>query len=362
MRLDCYSYQLPFTQPLESSSGIYANREGFILEFSGPGVQCYGEAAPLPGFSSETLGDTQTKIENHIDDWSTLLNTDHPIQHLQAHYLAEGIPPALQFGLDSLAYQSEAQKTNKSLAFFLFKDSFSTVAVNGLLSLIDSDNPISSVQKLISDGFRTIKCKVGTQWPYEQKVLTQIRNQFPDLRIRLDANRAWTLDEAVSNLSALRSVDIEYCEEPLRQPAPEQYRELSRRTPFPLALDESVNKNQDWESLLPYCSVLIIKPMVIGGFTKLFAIRQQAQKYNCSLVFTSSLESSIGRTITAVLASGLGSKDYAHGLHTGPLLARDVASNQPKIISGSIPSKELNTTDVDRTNIETLATTIISSK
>ncbi|WP_372637984.1 o-succinylbenzoate synthase [Fodinibius sp.] len=348
MKIDCYTYQLPFKKPLESSNYVYAQREGVIFAVSGPGGPCYGEAAPLPGFSSETLEDVTTQIKTHLEDWSTLLGSDHPIQELQAHFLAETTLPALQFALDGLAYQVAAQKARQSLISFLFKDPAPVIAVNGLLSLACPDDPVSTAQKLRSRGFRTLKCKVGIDWPCEQNMLRRIRGRFSDLRIRLDANRAWTTDEAITNLSSIEALDIEYCEEPLSHPTPEKWDELDRNTTVPLALDESINKNEQWESLLRYCSVLIIKPMVIGSFSRLFAIRQKALQFNCSLIFTSALESSIGRTLTAVLASGMGSADYAHGLNTGFLLDRDVTANQPEVVSGVIHSKELDPGRVDK--------------
>lgn len=328
----------------------------------GRNFQYFGEAAPLPGFSSENLQDTRVHIERYIDDWPELFGTDHSIQQLQAHYLTEEIPPALQFSLDSLAYQLEAQEAKKSLGSFLFEDDVSKLAVNGLVSLVDNDDPLSSVQKMTARGFQTIKCKIGANFDREKEVLIQIRNRFPELHIRLDANRAWTLEEADDHLQMLESVGIEYCEEPLRHPTAEKYNRLSRQISLPLALDESVNKNQHWESLLPYCSVLIIKPMMIGSFAKLFAIRQQAQQNGCRLVFTSSLESSIGRTVTAVLASGLGSADYAHGLNTGTLLAQDIRADQPNIISGVIHPDELNPSAIDKSHLKNIATNIISSR
>ncbi|SHE44639.1 O-succinylbenzoate synthase [Fodinibius roseus] len=361
MKIDCYTYQLPFKNPFESSNNVYARREGIVFAVSGPGGPCYGEAAPLPGFSSETLEDIETQIETHIENWSGLLNSDHPVQELQDHYLAETTLPALQFALDGLAYQVAAQQAQQSLISFLFEEPAPAVAVNGLLSLAGSDDPVLTAQKLHARGFRTIKCKVGTDWPCEQKLLRRIRDRLPGLHIRLDANRAWTTEEAITNLNSIEPVGIEYCEEPLSHPTPEKWGELDRLTNVPLALDESINKNEQWKHLLSYCSFLIIKPMVIGSFSRLFAIRQRARQFNCSLVFTSSLESSIGRTITAVLASGLGSEDHAHGLNTGSLLAQDFTAHQPEVISGVIYSNKLDPAAVDKQHLNQIGTRRIGS-
>lgn len=355
MKLSCYSYRLPFRQSFKSSRQVYQNREGFIFCLSGPDFKCYGESAPLPGFSLETFSTTQTHIEKFTDKWLEILETEHPIRNLRTHYSAAETSAELRFGLDALAYQLQAHKERQSLRTFLFENHLPSLPVNGLLSLVENTDPVSSVEMMVDRGFQTIKCKVGVRFKREREQLGQIRSQFPNLGIRLDANQAWSLNEAISSLNALESIGIEYCEEPLRQPTVNNYRELNQQTSLPVALDESICKSRHWRALMPFCSVLIVKPMVIGGFEELFTVCQQAKKYDCSIVFSSSLESSIGRTITAVLASGLGSPDFAHGLNTGSLLSRDINLDQPKIISGSIQLDDIDTIVVDQAYLETIA-------
>ena len=65
--------------------------------------------------------------------------------------------------------------------------------------------------------------------------------------------------------------------------------------------------------------LLIIKPMMFGSFTDLNVTKKLADSPNTDIIFTTSLENKIGRTITAILASCWGSKNYAHGLSTASL-------------------------------------------
>ncbi|MDZ7714701.1 MAG: hypothetical protein U5J95_00660 [Balneolaceae bacterium] len=74
--------------------------------------------------------------------------------------------------------------------------------------------------------------------------------------------------------------------------------------------------------------------MVIGAFSKLFATKALVSTHDITTVFTSSLESGIGRMMTATLASGLGAKQTAHGLATGSLLTMDVWDDGTYINNG----------------------------
>ncbi|WP_265766211.1 o-succinylbenzoate synthase [Fodinibius salsisoli] len=359
----CYSYRLPFKEPLKTSARTYNNREGWILCWEELGEYYVGEAAPLPGFIQTNMQDIGNYIQEHINLWVQLLKKEMPVEQFQQHYKAANIPPALQFALDSLAYQVEAQRTNALLEYFLFNnDITNSIAVNGLVSLMNKEHTLTAVRRLVDEGFQTIKCKVGKHFQREKAILSKIRAAFPNLLIRLDANQSWDISEAIDYLAELEPLNIEYCEEPLSTPTPSAFSTLNNKTSIPLALDESINSSDHWPALLPFVSVLVIKPMVIGNFRTLFNISQQSEKANRSLVFTSSLDSSIGRSMTALLASGLGAGGYAHGLNTGNLFSQDIHPNRPLIQQGHI---QLDTgilplkTDIKR--LQTISTSTIKS-
>jgi o-succinylbenzoate synthase len=361
MKLTAYTYRLPFSQPLMNSKHTYRFREGIVLCLETSETSFIGETAPLPGFSSENLDDVKAQVKKYINIWHSLLNHAKPVQLFQKHYHQKPIVPSLQFALDTIAFQLEAHSTGKSLQQLLFDQWNKKMAVNGLISLSD-DDLLSSAAKVQEKGFSTLKCKVGVDFEKEMAQLQKIRTHYPDLCIRLDANRAWSLQEAISNLEQLKKLDIEYCEEPLAKPAPENYKELALKSSTPLALDESLNKNtKNWIELLPHASFLIIKPMVVGSFNRIQEIYQQSNASDKNLIFTSSLESSIGRTMTAILASGWGSAEHAHGLNTGNMLERDITANQPMIFSGSIKSTDMEAVSVTNSHLEAITNKFISS-
>lgn len=346
MTVQYYKYRLPFAVPFQTSTNLFEEREGIVIELSTDNYLCYGEIAPLPGYSSETLDEVQEMLANYKNLLENSLGGQNPVDLLQNLYESEDIPASLQFGLDSIAYQIQAYRSGKNLLEYLFPDSSKQIPLNALVSL-QSDDYMSTLQQQLTEGFKTIKFKVGIDFEQELNRLQEIRTRYPDLTIRLDANQAWSTDEAITKCRQLQSLDVEYCEEPLDTPSPQNFETLSDQTKLPLAIDESLYQVSYWPNLLPYTSHLIVKPMLLGSFTKIFETKRLADTHNNKAVFTTSLESCVGRIITAVLASGLGSPQTAHGLSTGNLLAKDISAGKDYISKGLCRIKKFQPAKID---------------
>ncbi len=334
MSLNCYKYHLPFNNPLETTKGTFDEREGLILEFITDGESFYGEAAPLPGFSDESLADIETSLTEYKEQFNEVLTSNHPIDALTKIYQTEEIPPALQFGLDTLGLQLTAYHNGSTLQEQFFSKYQDGVPINALGNLL-ADDLFQQINQFRLEGFATIKFKIGLNFRRELQQLQQLRSRYPDLTIRLDANQAWTIDEAISHCKLLEELDIEYCEEPLGEPSPEKFEKLATQTTLPLALDESIRQVSYWPNLLPYSSFAILKPMLLGSFTKNLETKALANTHNNKVVYTTSLESGIGRQMTALLASGSENSSTAHGLTTGRLFTKDVYSDKAYISGGT---------------------------
>ena len=343
MKLKYYKYRLPFVQPLETSKKTFRYRRGIILICKSNNENFYGEAAPLPGYSTETFSEVQQSLEKLKEKLPSLLQNDAPIKSLQSLYEKDNIPASLQFCLDSLGYQIKAQHSNQTFQKELFEQASEQIPINALGSL-QPKQYLSQAKNFVSEGFETIKYKVGIDFELELTRLKKVRSHFPDLAIRIDANQCWSVEEALKNGQKLSPLNIEYCEEPLSDPAPENFELLSQHLDIPIALDESQYQVSYWPNLLPYTRYLILKPMLLGSFTKIFETKRLADTHENKVVFTTSLESGIGRTITAILASEEESQHIAHGLTTGQLLANDFHDDFAYISDGSyhISSQQLN--------------------
>ena len=333
MSLKCYKYRLPFKQPLKTTRGSFEERNGLILEFSFDGQSFYGDVAPLPGFSQESFEEVKALITRHQEQVDDLLNLTDPTESLGKLFHDENLPPSLQFGLDTVALQAIAHRKGSTLQHELFSEPVKAVPVNALGNLL-SDQFLQQIEQLVTEGYKTVKFKVGLEFDQEYNQLQKVRSQYPSLKFRLDANQKWPLEEAIVNCNRLEEIGIEYCEEPLADPSPENFEILAKKTGLPLALDESISRVSYWPNLLPYTSHAVVKPMVIGSFSKNLETKALINTHNNKVVYTTSLESSVGRQATAILASGSGNTTTAHGLTTGSLLTKDVHADNCYISDG----------------------------
>lgn len=316
-----FKYRTPFRTPFNTAVRKFSHREGIILVYKENDIQAFGEVAPLPGFSRESLKQVEAVL---INNKKFLLeafkegNAEQIIQVLdQIHEF-----PSLSFGLDTLLHDLQAKRRKISLNSLLFNQSSPSVKCNTTVGIKSKSETISVLNDKLSFGFDTVKIKVGTDIDSEREVLEEIRNQFPELKIRIDANQAWSVNEAIQNLQFLSKLDIEYCEQPVNANDIQGLKKVTNHSDIDIAADESLGNKTRVKELIEHqcCDLIILKPALIGLFSTINVTKELAETHNMKVVFTTILDGIIGRTMTAILASGLGSKTYAHGLATGSLL------------------------------------------
>lgn len=327
--LKLYTYHIPFRSAFGSAGNVITHRQGIILVYQDQdsGIEAYGEVAPLPGFSEESFEEVKEVLllnKDHLEEAIEDGNGEQTLRLLdQIHQF-----PSLSFGIDTLLYDLAAKRSKKSLVQYLFPGYHSSVKANGTLPLSDKSTILSKADALIAEGFTTLKIKVGQDFNNELSILTSLREKYPDIKIRLDANQAWTVDEAIQNLDALEELDIEYCEQPVDKENIAGLKKVTEASPIKIAADESArNKNGISELSEQHAADLVIfKPMLMGTFNDIFVTKELADTHSIETVFTTSLETAVGRAAIAAISAGLGRHERAQGLATGSFLKHDVAS------------------------------------
>lgn len=335
MNLNAYRYKIPFKEPFTTSAGTLEYREGLILEFKRDGILAYGEAAPLPGSSHETIDEVILQFRQMFDTISSALEKNALSEHTFSSFI-DTLYPSLGFALDTMLFSSLSQLRTRRPEHILFKHPASKISVNAVLPIDEFEKTLELASYFDKQGFDTFKLKVGKNFERERSIIEKISKHHPHRKIRLDANQSWSSDEAEEYLNSLSRHNIEYCEEPVREPNPEKLRSLKKKIEIPIALDESLLHFKEPEVLInrDIASILIIKPMLWGSFQKKIETFPFNKPHEYTAVFTTSLESGIGRMMTATLASGLGAPHFAHGLATGSLLKMDVWYDRDYINSG----------------------------
>lgn len=323
-----FRYSIPFSFPFRTSTGTISHREGIILSFETDGIVALGEVAPLPGYSNESL---EQIIQVCLHNKKILNDAFYSGEAETIISLLDSIHqfPSLSFGLDTLNNDLRSKQTGLSFHEYLFKNPFQQVPCNFTVGLTNADDLIARVERAVSDGYQTIKFKAGNELNSELKIIKTVRKNFPEINIRIDVNQAWGKKEAIQNLNQFADLEIQYCEQPVPSSNLEDLREVKNQSLIPIAADEAARTIEDIHKLIEMnaCNVLILKPMLFGRINNLIVTKELAFTHNIEVVFTTSFEGVIGRTATAILASGLGSQNLAHGLATGIYLKEGEAKD-----------------------------------
>jgi L-alanine-DL-glutamate epimerase-like enolase superfamily enzyme len=172
-------------------------------------------------------------------------------------------------------------------------------------------------------GFRTVKIKVALDDGYARAAV--VRDAVgPAVRLRVDANGAWTREQALRMLHALAPLDIELCEQPTA------LLEGLEDSPVTIAADELLVAAP--ELALQRAQAVVLKPMALGGLLPALRWAARARELGRAVVVTTSLDGAIARAgaahlAAAVLAAGLATAPLAAGLATGRLLLEDLCAD-----------------------------------
>jgi o-succinylbenzoate synthase len=240
--------------------------------------------------------------------------------------------PSIQFGLET-AFRSLDGET----PFLLFPSDFTkgekNIPINGLVWMGEEAYMKQQIEEKLQQGFNCIKLKIGAiDFEKELGLLRFIRQNFSpeQIEIRVDANGAFTADEALNKLNQLSVFQLHSIEQPIRQKQVDAMTELCKQTPFPIALDEEligVFGTENKEALLKKIQpqYIILKPSLVGGFRGTKEWIDIAEKHGIGWWITSALESNIGLNAIAQWTYTL-SNPMPQGLGTGALYTNNFDS------------------------------------
>ncbi|TVQ44784.1 MAG: hypothetical protein EA362_09475 [Saprospirales bacterium] len=321
-------YTLKFKVPAGTSRGYLYNRLSWymvIQDTKQPAIFGIGDCGLIPGLSIDPVDSLDEKL-NWLCD-----NIHLPLNELRKKLKSY---PALIFAVETALW--DLQNGGKRKVFktdFSNKENPMRIPINGLIWMGEPDYMIKQIGEKIDDGFNVLKLKVGAlDFQKELNVLQHIRSHYKekDLEIRLDANGAFSPDEALKKLEALSPFSIQSIEQPIK---PDQHSKLTniiKRSPIPIALDEELigkhintDKHQMLSVLKPH--YIILKPSLLGGFYHTQEWITSAEKLDIKWWITSALESNIGLNAIAQFCSTF-DNPLPQGLGTGQLYTNNINS------------------------------------
>lgn len=211
------------------------------------------------------------------------------------------------------------------------------IPINGIVPAVGSGQNAARIA--VESGCATIKLKVaepGESLDRDVERVAAIRDALPDALIRVDANGAWNVKDAVKAIKRLDEVagGLEYVEQPCA--TVEELRDVRRKVDVPIAADESIRRAADHFRVrdLEAADVAVLKVQPLGGVRACLRI---AEQIGMPVTVSSAVETSIGLAASVALAAALPELPYACGIGTAHLLTADIADEPLKSFDGCLP-------------------------
>lgn len=278
-----YHYSIPVDSQVVLRNRFLKKREGLLVQVKCGQHEGWGEIAPLPEFSQETLEQAQQQTLQWLQNWDHARANDQKLS-------LDGLYPSVAFGL--------------SCALAEMKGELSEVGNYQAVPLCygDPDELYEQLEQM--SGEKVAKVKVGL---YEANrdglICDMLLEAVPDLKLRLDANRSWTLAKAQMFAKYVKKehrMRIQFLEEPCK--TQEESLQFAAENGIAIAWDESVRSPDFLVKAKPYLAAIVIKPTLVGSLQKCIELIWQAQQQGIMAVISSSIESSFGLSQLARIA------------------------------------------------------------
>lgn len=291
-----------------------------------------GEATPLPGFSPDTADEDERALAELPGALGAI---DLPLEDVTARATASAIQrafaplssrlrglPAARFALETALLDLLGQRLGLPVSACLGGlRRHAEVQVNGLLTTSNAlPEMLSRARALVARGVPAIKVKLRSRgeegFARDVEALRALRREHPAIELRLDANAAWSLEDAPRRLALLAPLGPRFVEQPV---APELLHLLGA-CEVPWAADESLAVEGMPERLLEAegCAAFILKPAMLG-LLRAHELGQRAQERGLGAVVTHLFDGPVALAASCELALALPSPPLACGLdaHAG---------------------------------------------
>lgn len=325
-KINYHRFDLRFKHPFTISKGTKTHQPTLIVEMEWKGLKGYGEAPAIAYYHipvEKMIGDIEGK-KAFLEKYAF---TD-PDRYW--HYLHHLYPQNsfLVCALD-MAFWDLFGKINRKPLYQLWKLDMNTAPITDFTIAID--NMEMMIAKMNEQPWPAYKIKVG--FDNDVETVAALR-KHTNATLRVDANAAWTLEQALQKIPLLKELGVEFIEQPLAKDNWEGMKTLYERSSIPLLADESCVHEEDVDKCVSHFHGINIKLTKCGGITPAKRMIERAKQLDMKVMMGCMNESSVG---TAAIAHLSPLMDYIDA--DGPLLlAEDVARSVNYIDHKVVPS------------------------
>jgi L-alanine-DL-glutamate epimerase-like enolase superfamily enzyme len=385
-RIEAIPFRVPFVAPFATVHGVETHREGLILRVDA-GAEGMGECSPLPSFAPGTLDESRAALaglaprlvglepETALDAVDEAIGGERrlrPLLFALETALLDAIarergcllaallccstqdgrtggrgqaPPLRLVGATGAgddgerAPWSEGVRGRATVDATVVRSGVADVAaspvaehyvdavpVNATVARPDAAEAAEAARRAVAAGFGCVKLKVGVAASAAAEIerIAMVRDAIgPGVALRLDANGAWGVDDAIAILRAAARFDLDLVEQPVAVDDLDGLARVHRECGVPIGADEAVTDLAAAEAILRLeaADVLVVKPMPVGGLRAARRIVELARDAGVGATVTTTLETGVGVAAALHLAATLPPPIRPCGLATLPLLA-----------------------------------------
>ena len=288
-----YLLEHALDEPFGFSQWYYAKRNQLLVEITtdsgatGWG-ECYGPAAV-----------TQAAIDSF---YAPLLIGRDPLQNEAAwqhcwraslDFARKGIMMGAMSGLDMALFDLKGKLLGVSASELMggrLRDKVDCYATGMYYKDVPEDELLDGILReaagYVESGYRALKIKVGKNLPFDKRLIRELRNQHPGVRLMADSNHAFDLPEAVEIGRVLDACNYSWFEEPLSPQHPQLFRQLADKIDTPIATGECEQTRWGFDTLLAAGGVDILQPDLAycGGPTEALKIRAIASARGINVI------------------------------------------------------------------------------
>ncbi len=303
-KIQIYKYRIPM-HPFTISTGTMDFAQNILIKvFTSQNIIGMGECSAFPMIVGETQNTCYEMAKDFAKLWKgkDALNIEERLTEL--HLFTAG-NSTIKSAFDMALYDIAAQHANQPLYKFLGgkkKEMLSDITVG----IGTPETMAGQAKAFVKNGATILKIKLGKDVTTDVARIKAIRENIGNnIKIRIDANQGWSVEDATNALTQLGQYDIEFCEQPMRTYHDEHLPELIKTSPIKIMADESVYNHYDALRLIKNnaCDYINIKFAKSGGIHEALKIIAVAQENNIPCMMGGMLESRVALSAFAHFAA-----------------------------------------------------------
>jgi L-alanine-DL-glutamate epimerase-like enolase superfamily enzyme len=292
--IDVYRFSIPM-EPFTIATGTMHYAQNVLIRIAtDAGFYGVGECSAFPMIVGETQDTCLAMARDFARLWDSQNALDISARMKQLHDFTAG-NYTIKGAFDMALYDIAAKNAGVPLCRFL-GGSRREVESDITIGIAEPEVMANKAIYFKETGASILKVKLGKDARQDVERIRRIRETVgPDMKIRIDANQGWSFDDAVYALQGMGSMNVEFCEQPMRTWNNDRLPELMQLSPVKIMADESVYTHHDARMQIQTksCHYINIKLAKSGGIHEALKIHDLAAEHNVPCMMGGMLESRI---------------------------------------------------------------------